>query len=136
MNSYTKAALLGASAGLRTSVAPLAAKYLTSKRISPANAAGFAVEAALDKTPFVGARTGVGPLGARVGAAAYASRAIDAKQRERIALALVAGGCAIAAAFAGMRLRKSIVERTGAPDWAIALGEDLLALGIAYAAVR
>lgn len=137
MNRYIATVLLGAATGMRTSIAPLAARRLTSKGISIPAAAGFVAEAVLDKMPFVGPRTAPGPLLARAGAAAYAARSLQTKDKsETVPLLVLAAVCAVCMAFAASRLRAAVVRETGLPDAAVALCEDAAALGLAFAAVR
>ncbi len=136
MNRYVAAVLLGAAAGMRTSVAPLAARRLTSQGVSISGVMGFLAEAALDKMPFIGPRTAPGPLLARAGAAAYAARSLHVKQKiETVPLLALAAACAVCMAFGASRLRAAVVRETGWPDAAVALAEDVAALGLAFAAV-
>jgi len=126
------AALLGAATGMRslTPVAVLVLRgRLTDRPAARVVATGLALgELVGDKLPKTPARTSPPPLvgrivgGAVVGAVAGGPRG-----------AAVGAASSLAASFAFERLRAAIVERTGTPDVAVALGEDALAVGTALA---
>ncbi|MDO8214163.1 hypothetical protein [Conexibacter sp. CPCC 206217] len=134
-NHLAEAAVLGVTAGLR-SMTPLAALALRGRVPGPpalkwvllAAAAGELVG---DKLPMTPARTSPPALGGRLASGAIAG-------------ALVAGpaGAAVGAlaaglgAYAGQYGRAALSGKTGWPDPVIAIGEDKLALGLAYVGTR
>jgi uncharacterized membrane protein len=136
MNQYVSAALLGAGSGMRTTAAPFAARWKRTGKFPFFNALALAGELVVDKLPFTPPRTMPGGLGARVSAAAFATRSIDAHGGQRFALLAVAALSAVSAAFLMMNVRKGIVDRSGVPDPVVALGEDALAIAVVLAATR
>lgn len=82
-----------------------------------------------DKLPRTPNRTAPGPLVARLGfgglVGAIAATAMEGSAIEGIILGALG---ALAGAFLGFQIRKALVERTGWPDWNVALLEDLAAL--------
>jgi hypothetical protein len=88
-------------------------------------------EVAMDKTPLATARTDIPALVGRVAAGGYTGR--------EVAGAPGAAAASVAAAvgtYATWRIRGLVVETTGLPDPVIAVGEDLLAYGLAAASTR
>ncbi|MDQ2872305.1 MAG: hypothetical protein M3R35_04135 [Candidatus Eremiobacteraeota bacterium] len=137
MNAYVSAALLGAGSGMRASVAPFASRWKRTGRFPLRNALALAGELAADKMPFAGPRTALPALVARAGAAGIATRCLPAGSRlTRVGLAGTAAASAVACAFAMMRARKELVERSGLADAAVAVVEDALALAVVIAATR
>ena len=134
-NHLADAAVLGVTAGLRA-MTPLAALALRGRVPGPpalrwvllAAAAGELVG---DKLPMTPARTSPPALVGRLGSGAIAG-------------ALVAGpaGAAIGAvaaglgSYAGQYGRAALGGKTGLPDPLIAVGEDKLAVGLAYLGTR
>jgi uncharacterized membrane protein len=89
-----------------------------------------------DKLPRTPNRTSTGPLIARlvfggmVGAAAATGLAGSALEG-----ILLGSFGALLGAFGGFYIRRYLVERTGRPDWVIAVSEDLVALTFAIVAL-
>lgn len=134
MNALPSAALLGAAGGLR-SATPWAALALRGRlgggrrRVMPVVAA--AGELVGDKLPQTPSRTSPPALGGRLVGGAAAGGLVAGP-----AGALVACGAAAFGAFAGERARAALGRRTGLPDPLIAVGEDLIAIGVALVATR
>lgn len=152
--SRRRAALLGASAGLR-SQAPIAVLIHSSRdgriqldrqdmdrwlcdsraeRIAMAAAVG---ELIVDKLPFVPARTKPGPFAGRLifgGLAGYlgASSSNGSSRSGALAGAAAAG----VTATAGTTLRATLPRVTGYPKFAVAIAEDVLAFVVATYAIR
>lgn len=151
------AAGLGALAGLRTftppSVVSQAArhnllplrrsplKFLRSAGASNTLAALAAGELVGDKLPFMPSRLEPGGLVGRMASGALCGAAVVAASRNRDSGALAAGAAlgavaAIAGAFAGYHLRRQLGQKLDIPDPAIAVIEDLIAVGGSIALVR
>ena len=145
------AALLGVVAGLRTQVpgAVLAARDLeptdgplallgtgVGKRVAYLGAVG---ELIADKLPATPSRVEQAQLIGRVLggvlAAASLASATGVRGARLILPAVVGGAGAWAGSWGGYLARKAAVERTGLPDPVVAVAEDLLAVGLALAAV-
>jgi len=128
------AALLGAAAGLRTA-APLAVLALRGRlggrRMRVAFLAGAAFELAGDKHPKALPRTSPAGLGPRLATATVAGARVAGPPGLPVAAA-----AAVAAAYAGQHVRRLVGERSGAPDPAVAVGEDVLAYAVAAAGAR
>ncbi len=128
------AILLGAAAGLRTSM-PFGALALRSRLgAGPVRVAAFAAvagELTIDKLPMTPSRTSPPGLAGRL-----ASGAACGGLTAGVAGAVVGSAAAAAAAFAGERTRAAIGQWTGLPDPLVAVAEDALAIGVALAATR
>jgi uncharacterized membrane protein len=151
------AAGLGALAGLRTFTPPsivsqAARRNLLPLRHSPlkflrsaASANTFAALAAGelvgDKLPFMPSRLEPGGLAGRMATGALCGAAMVAASRNRNGGAIATGAAlgavaAIAGAFAGYHLRRQLGQKLDIPDPAIAVIEDMVALGGSIALVR
>ena len=150
------ALLLGVAAGLR-SMTPLAvvawaAHAWPSVAASPLSFMAarpvayvftiFAVgELIADKLPFIPSRLKPGPLIARLGSgalcAAVAAIGATASSADASLLlpSLVGAIGGVAGAFAGYHTRRSVTVSQGLPDLAVALVEDVIAIGLAIFAV-
>ena len=97
-------------------------------------ALGELVNDQLPKTP---ARTTAGPLTARVvmGALTGACLAVAGGASLMVGALLGAIG-AVIGAFAGYKARVGLVKSVGVPDFAIAIPEDIIAIGLALLLVR
>ncbi|MGH9503543.1 MAG: DUF4126 family protein [Terriglobales bacterium] len=83
-----------------------------------------------DKLPFIPNRTSAGPLFGRVVLGALSGAAFCASSGNSVALGATLGGAGgVVGAFAGYNARKGLVEKSRLPDLAIALLEDLVAVG-------
>jgi uncharacterized membrane protein len=90
-----------------------------------------------DKLPMTPNRTTPGPLVGRIAAAAFSATALAIAARQSAIIVSVAGVIgALAGAFGGYYARHSLVKRYGLTDFAIALTEDLIAVGGAFCLVR
>lgn len=89
-----------------------------------------------DKLPRTPDRTSLGPLLARVAVGGLVggivAAALNGPELEGIVLAV---GGVLVGAFAGHLFRREIVLRSGGKDWPVAVGEDLIAVGIAVVAM-
>lgn len=150
----TRAALLGFDAGLR-SIAPLAILALRQpdapriagwKRWYPmrhgwsraALVVAGAGELVADKLPETPPRIKPGPLAGRAVMGGIAGLAIASSRHGLPAYLVgmtVGAGGAIAGSYAGYHARKAIVDQTGLPDPAIALGEDAIAMTLGWVTV-
>jgi hypothetical protein len=88
-------------------------------------------EVAMDKSTAATARTDIPALAGRVVAGAYTGRAVAGT-----AGAAAGSVAAAVGTYATWRARGLVVEATGLPDPVVAVGEDLLAYGIAAACTR
>ena len=141
-----RAASLAAIAGLRTAAAPALLSRavrrgdvgglqdtpfaaLGSPKVSTALRLMMIGEMVADKTPFVPSRTSPPALlgralsGALVGATLFVSEG-----RRGTSGAALGALCAVAAAYAGERLRVKGTEKLGLPDLALAFVEDRIVL--------
>jgi uncharacterized membrane protein len=92
-------------------------------------AVGESVADLLPKTP---ARTAPGPLLARLVMGALTGACVAAANGASIIAGAITGALgAIAGAYAGYHARRSLVRGLKAPDFAIAIPEDLVAVGLA-----
>jgi uncharacterized membrane protein len=133
-----RAALLGLATGGRSALG-LGAPGLTSRDASglkkAAAAASLAAELVADKLPGTPARTGGGPLSARLGAAAGGAGLLAGREGVNAALPVAAGVAGAAAgSFGGLAWRRWAGARV--PDWQAAVAEDLVAVGLALLACR
>jgi len=97
-------------------------------------ALGELVNDPLPKTP---ARTAAGPLTARIvmGALSGACLAVAGGASLMVGAILGAVG-AVVGTFAGYKARVGLVKSLGVPDLAVAIPEDLIAIGLALLLVR
>lgn len=137
---------IGAIAGLRSFTAPAAVSWAAyartlalrhsglkflkspvSRNIALALAAG---ELIADKLPSTPNRTNPGPLAARIVSGALCGAAIYSSGKQPIAIGALLGGVgAVAGSFAGYDVRRRLGRQIAVPDAALALFEDVLAIG-------
>jgi len=87
-------------------------------------------ELVADKLPFIPNRTSPGPLFGRVVLGALSGSALCAAAGYSLAVGAILGSVGgVLGAFGGFQARARLVKASGLPDWAIALGEDLVAVG-------
>jgi uncharacterized membrane protein len=139
--------VLGMTAGLR-SLTPLALVAWTSRHRHalaqtwlafmgwPVTAyiltALLVVELVTDKLPFTPSRLTPVPFGARILSGALCGATLAAAASQSIVLGLVVGAAGgIAGSFAGYHARHTLVTRYRVPDLAVALAEDVIAIGTA-----
>jgi uncharacterized membrane protein len=83
-----------------------------------------------DKLPFTPSRTTVGPFGGRILTGALSGGALAAGAGGSLAGGAVAGAAgAIVGTLGGFRARTGLVRALGSPDYVVALGEDIVAVG-------
>jgi uncharacterized membrane protein len=145
--TYLQAATLGIAAGMRTMSAPtlisraadsgslsLAGSksgVLASRAILPVTSLLAMGEVIADKLPFTPARTGTGPLTARILSGALCGAVLcGGRKRSRLLGGLLGALGAYGAAHAAYRARKAITQRTGVSDRVVALAEDAIVAGL------
>lgn len=151
--SLAGAAALGAVAGMRSMTAPAllaqAARtgsinlestpfeFLSTQRAADIVTGAALLELVGDKLPFTPDRTSAPGLIARIVSGATVGAALSsARKKDWLPGALVGAAAAVAGAFAGYWLRKTLTESAGSPDLPIALAEDAVAIGLGIAALR
>ena len=144
MRSMTPPAVLAHALGSRT----LANRLLTRRRPQPARTLGTDRAAALltvaaagelvvDKLPMAPPRTQAPALAGRVATGALAGAALAAARRQSpVGPAVVGAVGAFVSSFVMMEARREIGERFDVPDPAVAVVEDVLAIGLSVAATR
>jgi uncharacterized membrane protein len=87
-------------------------------------------ELVVDKLPFTPSRTNPGSFGWRILMGGVAGAALAAGVGQPIALGAVAGCLgAVAGTLGGYRARTGLVQALQVPDYAVALAEDVVAVG-------
>ena len=134
----TRALGLGAAAGLRSISAPAAlSRALSDGRIGGLASAGISRalllleigEMLADKLPITPSRTSPPPLLGRMASGGLVGAALFASESRRAAVGGALGAvAALAAAYAGERLRARAAQMFGLPDPAVALIEDGIVL--------
>ncbi len=147
------AAALGAVAGLRSMMAPALLSQAVrtgsielegtqleflSTQLTADIATGAAVlELIADKLPFTPDRTSPGPLIARAASGALVGAALCAARKKELLPGILVGAfAAVAGAFAGYLVRRSLTQNLDAPDLLVALAEDAVAVGVGTVALR
>lgn len=130
---WPDAALAGLASSMRTFAGPgvLAVRCRIPRPARIAVLLAGAGELVMDKLPVVPSRTGLPALLGRIGAGAYTGADLAG-----VPGAATASVAAAAGTYATWRARGLVVERTGLPDPLVALGEDIIAYGLAAAATR
>lgn len=154
MTALLRAAQLGAASGLRSMAAPsqLSAHLAGSSSSGALGPIGDLLtrgpirsllqmaalgEMIVDKLPTVPDRIEPGPLAGRAFLGGAAGGVYARLHGESPSIAVLAGGvAAVAGAFAGYHLRRSLVHDVGLPDLLVALCEDAVAITLARAALR
>jgi uncharacterized membrane protein len=143
--SATRALSLGAISGLRALSGPAFVSraasrgdldldgtvfaFLGSPRISKVLVLTELGELVGDKLPITPSRTALLPLLGRAASGALVGAAVFVSEGRRATTGAALGStAAIAAGFAGERLRALTVEKTGFPDPVVALAEDAIVL--------
>ena len=84
-----------------------------------------------DLLPGVPARTSVAPLTARIVTGALSAACLGVASHHGIVLSATAGATgALVGAFAGYEMRRRLVKVIGGPDLAVAIPEDIIAIGL------
>jgi uncharacterized membrane protein len=87
-------------------------------------------ELVLDKLPFTPSRTRVGPFAGRVLAGGLSGAALAAGLGQSLSAGAVAGALgAVAGTLGGYRARTGLVRALAAPDYVVALAEDVVVVG-------
>jgi uncharacterized membrane protein len=90
-----------------------------------------------DKLPFIGKRTALVPLLARVFTGAFCGAAFCVSARESVIFGILFGAIgALAGAFGGYELRRRLPYTFNVHDIVIALPEDLIAIALALIFVK
>jgi uncharacterized membrane protein len=93
-------------------------------------------ELVMDKLPRTPRRTAAGPLIGRIVLGGLAGATLAASAGGPVAMGAVLGGIgSVIGAFTGYEVRRRVVRGLGAKDAVVALVEDLIAVGLAYAIV-
>jgi hypothetical protein len=130
---WPDAALAGFASSMRTFAGPgmLAARGRITGPARVAVLLAATGELAMDKTSAATDRTDPPAVAGRVAAGAYTGRTLAG------GAGIVAGAAGAAVgSYASWRARKLVVDTTGLPDPVIAVGEDMLAMGVAAIATR
>jgi len=153
-NLALRAAGLGAIAGLRSMAAPAALSWaavagrvggwrdtpfavLGSSKVSALLTVFEVGELVGDKLPMTPSRTSLPPLLGRAASGAVVGGALFTSERHRtVPGAAFGAAAAVAAAYAGERLRALASEKTGLPDPVVALAEDTVVLVGAWRLLR
>jgi uncharacterized membrane protein len=89
------------------------------------------LELVADKLPATPARTTAGPLTARIVMGMLTGACLGAAGGASLWVAAILGALgAVAGAFGGYRARMGLVRALRVPDFAVALSEDLVAIGL------
>lgn len=88
-----------------------------------------------DLLPGTPARTAAPGLIARIVTGSFAAACLLAAGGQSLILCPIGGLAAIGGAFAGFRVRTGLVRKLGTKDAVVAIPEDLVAIGLAVAAV-
>ena len=90
-----------------------------------------------DQLPKTPARTTAGPLAARIVMGALTGSCVAIAGGVSLMLGALLGAVGgVIGAFAGYKARVGLVKSLGVPDFAIAIPEDLLAIGLAVLMVK
>src|SRR5258708_32018385 len=90
-----------------------------------------------DQLPKTPARTSAGPLGARIVMGALTGACVAVAGGASLILGALLGAVgAVIGAFVGYNVRVGLVKSLRVPDFAIAIPEDLVAIGLAVLLVR
>jgi uncharacterized membrane protein len=92
--------------------------------------AAMLAELVADKLPFTPDRIRVGPFAGRIVTGGLAGSALAVGLGGALPLGAVAGGLgAVAGTLAGYRARTGLVRALAVPDYAVAVAEDVVAVG-------
>ena len=112
-------------------------EFLSTQRAADITTGAAVLELVGDKLPFTPSRTTPVPLIARAASGAMSGAAVCAAHKEDwVPGAIVGAAAAIAAAFAGYLIRRSLTRNGETPDLLVALAEDAIAIGIGVVALR
>jgi len=137
LSPYLHALAIGAVAGSRSLAAPAAT--LVGRGSSLARAAGVlaAGELVADKLPMTPSRLSPPALGLRALSGAWSGGSVASARSGSRVVGMACGlGGALLGSWLGYTTRATLVKKRGLPDFAVALGEDFIALGAAYLVTR
>ena len=140
---------IGVVAGLRTFTAPAVTAWaahlhwlnLSSSHLAFMGSAwavaifslGALAEFVMDQLPGTGARTSAGPLTGRIVMGSLAGACLGVAGGAPVWLGVVMGAIgSVAGAFGGYHARVGLVRALHAPDFAIGIPEDLVAIGLGF----
>jgi uncharacterized membrane protein len=87
-------------------------------------------ELVADKLPFIPSRISPGPLFARIVLGALSGATLCTAGGSSVAFGAILGGFGgVVGAFSGYHARAGLVKKAGLPDFAVALLEDIIAVG-------
>ncbi len=147
----TRVIALGAVAGMRAMLAPVATtRYLSKQKPAKGLAKALSSDIAQnivatlavgeligDKLPFTPNRTEAGGVSARILTGAIAGGVLFKSKNKDIALGAAIGGVsALAATFLFFNARRALGKNTVIPDVVTAIVEDIAAVSIAAAAIH
>jgi len=111
--------------------------FLGSRRLSKALLVMALGEFVGDKLPTTPSRTALPPFLGRAASGGLVGAALFVSEGRRATTGAALGSsAAVAAAFAGERLRALLVEKINLPDPAVALAEDAVVLLVGYRSLR
>jgi len=126
---------IGTVAGLRSVTAPAATLGAADSHWTGPARVAAAAELIADKLPATPPRLLPIALAVRVVSGALCGRALAKRAQGSHMLGTVAGAVgSLAGSYAGYYARRYVTVQKHVPDWAIALAEDALAIGLARAA--
>jgi uncharacterized membrane protein len=151
--SVSRALGLGAISGLRSLSGPAFVSHAASRGDLDLDGTVFAIlgsprifkalvlmelgELVGDKLPSTPSRTSLPPLLGRAASGALVGAAVFVSEGHRASIGAALGStAAIAAGFAGERLRALTVEKTGLPDPVVAFAEDATVLLVGLCSLR
>lgn len=135
MNKWARAASMGAVTGIRSAAGlRIAADSYSLGRFRPWVSRMLWAEAAMDKMPFMPARTQAVSLVGRGLLGGLAGASIDGRESERakdrLLLGAVGAASAVAATFAACRLRQSLGRRSRIAGAAMGVAEDVVVAAV------
>ncbi|MGH2558954.1 MAG: DUF4126 family protein [Thermomicrobiales bacterium] len=149
--TYARAAALGFVAGLRsqTPLALLAGAarrgeiaesvlppvgWLRDRRIASALTFSAAAEIVFDKLPFLPSRLSPGPLVGRMLFGGLSGGVVARLDGQSVPVGVTLGAAgAVAGSYGGYHARAWVGRETGLPDALVAVGEDVIAVGVGLA---
>jgi len=134
LHPYLRAFGLGVVAGLRSITAPAVATLGAGHGAGRTLALVAAGELIADKLPAAPSRLAPAPLVLRIASGGYAGSTMVARHGGARQTGVLLGALgAVAGALGGFYARRAAVDRLGLPEVAVALAEDVLAVGGALA---
>jgi uncharacterized membrane protein len=139
---------IGVVAGLRSMLAPAAVAWAVKLGSLNLHESPFAFmesnlalvglsiaavgELVADLSPFVPRRTAVAPLVVRMISGGFCAACLCASAHHSVAIGVAFGAAgAVIGAFSGYEIRRRLVAKLNIKDFVVALGEDVIAVGLA-----